>query len=107
MIRRERDRKSVCASDLDLLRRMLNSVHAGKAPKGILVHDLAEAIRELRQRVRWHDTPGARSEERVCFRSRFAAPHVEQRARRKGAERHSCPRPGGSDTGTAPARALA
>jgi hypothetical protein len=34
-------------------------VHAGKAPKGIHVHDLAEAIRELRQRVRWHDTPGA------------------------------------------------
>jgi hypothetical protein len=38
---------------------MLNSAHAGKAPKGIHVHDLAEAIRELRQRVRWHDTPGA------------------------------------------------
>jgi hypothetical protein len=45
--------------DDDLLRRMLNSVHAGKAPKGIHVHDLAEAIRELRRRVRWHDTPGA------------------------------------------------
>jgi hypothetical protein len=45
--------------DDDLLRRMLKSVHAGKAPKGIHVHDLAEAIRELRQRVRWHDTPGA------------------------------------------------
>src|SRR5260370_33506452 len=43
----------------DLLRRMLNSVHAGKAPKGIHVHDLAEAIRELRRRVRWHDTPEA------------------------------------------------
>jgi hypothetical protein len=38
---------------------MLKSVHAGKAPKGIHVHDLAEAIRELRRRVRWHDTPGA------------------------------------------------
>jgi hypothetical protein len=34
-------------------------VHAGKAPKGIHVHDLEEAIRELRRRVRWHDTPGA------------------------------------------------
>ena len=45
--------------DDDLLRRMLNSVHAGKAPKGFHGHDLAEAIRELRQRVRWHDTPGA------------------------------------------------
>src|SRR6202043_2877546 len=40
-------------------------------------------------------------------RRRFAAPHVEQRACRKGAERHSCPRFGRSDTGTAPARALA
>jgi hypothetical protein len=38
---------------------MLKSVHAGKAPKGIHVHDLSEAIREVRQRVRWHDTPGA------------------------------------------------
>ena len=45
--------------DDDLLRRMLNSAHAGKAPKGIHVKDLAEAIRELRRRVRWHDTPGA------------------------------------------------
>ena len=45
--------------DDDLLRRMLKSVHAGKAPKGIHVHDLAEAIQELRKRVRRHDTPGA------------------------------------------------
>ena len=45
--------------DDDLLRRMLNSAHAGKAPKVIHVHDLAEAIRELRRRVRWRDTPGA------------------------------------------------
>jgi hypothetical protein len=45
--------------DDDLLRRMLKSVHAGKAPKGIHVHDLAEAIKELRKRVRRHDTPGA------------------------------------------------
>jgi len=45
--------------DDDLLRRMLNSAHAGNVPKGIHVHDLAEAIRELRRRVRWHDTPGA------------------------------------------------
>src|ERR1700726_999175 len=45
--------------DDELLRRMLNSVHAGKAPKGIHVHDLEEAIREVRQRVRWHDTSGA------------------------------------------------
>jgi hypothetical protein len=34
-------------------------VHAGKAPKGFHVQDLAEAIRQLRQRVRWHDTLGA------------------------------------------------
>jgi hypothetical protein len=45
--------------DDDLLRRMLKSVHAAKAPKGIHVHDLAEAIQELRRRVRRHDTPGS------------------------------------------------
>jgi len=45
--------------DDDLLRRMLKSVHAGNAPKGIHVKDLAQAIGELRRRVRWHDTPGA------------------------------------------------
>ncbi len=44
--------------DDDLLRRMLASVRAGKAPKGIHVKDLAEAIQELRKRVRGHDTPG-------------------------------------------------
>ena len=42
--------------DDDLLRRMLKSVHAGKAPNGIHVHDLEEAIKELRKRVRKHDT---------------------------------------------------
>jgi len=46
--------------DDDLLRRMLASVKAGKAPKGIYVRDLAQAIRELRRQVRWHDTAGAR-----------------------------------------------
>jgi len=46
--------------DDDLLRRMLSSVHARKAPKGIHVHDLEEAILELRRRVRRHDTPSAR-----------------------------------------------
>jgi hypothetical protein len=45
--------------DDDLLRRMLASVKAGKAPKGIHVQDLAEAIRELRKRVRRHDTAAA------------------------------------------------
>jgi hypothetical protein len=38
---------------------MLKSVRAGKAPKGIHVQDLDEAIGELRKRVRLHDTPGA------------------------------------------------
>jgi len=38
---------------------MLASVKAGKAPKGIKVRDLAEAIQSLRQRVRRHDTAGA------------------------------------------------
>ena len=45
--------------DDDLLRRMLASVKAGKAPKGIKVRDLAEAIQSLCQRVRRHDTAGA------------------------------------------------
>ena len=45
--------------DDDLLRRMLASVKAEKAPKGIKVRDLAEAIQSLRQRVRRHDTAGA------------------------------------------------
>jgi hypothetical protein len=44
--------------DDDLLRRMLASVNAGKAPKGIHAQDLAEAIQELRKRVRRHETPG-------------------------------------------------
>jgi len=33
-------------------------VRADNAPKGIHVHDLAEAIKELRRRVRAHDTEG-------------------------------------------------
>jgi hypothetical protein len=45
--------------DDDLLKRMLASVKAGKAPKGIHVKDLAQAIGEVRKKVRWHDTPGA------------------------------------------------
>ena len=44
--------------DDDLLRLMLKSVRADNAPKGIHVHDLAEAIKELRRRVRTHDTEG-------------------------------------------------
>jgi hypothetical protein len=46
--------------DDDLLRRMLASVKAGKAPKGLHVRDLAEAIEELRRRVRQrHGARGA------------------------------------------------
>lgn len=45
--------------DDDLLRRMLASVKAGKAPRGLRARDLAEAIRQLRRRVRRHGTPGA------------------------------------------------
>ena len=45
--------------DDDLLRRMLASVKAEKAPNGIKVRDLAAAIQSLRQRVRRHDTAGA------------------------------------------------
>ncbi len=43
--------------DDDLLQRMLKSVRAGNAPKGLHVHDLAEAIAELRKQVRRHETP--------------------------------------------------
>src|SRR6202162_5310763 len=46
--------------DDDLLHRMLNSVHAGKAPKGIHVYDLEEAILEMRRSVRLHDTSSDR-----------------------------------------------
>jgi hypothetical protein len=53
--------------DDDLLRRMLASVKAGKAPKGLHVRDLAEAIAQLRRRVRRHGTLGA---QRVAALSR-------------------------------------
>jgi hypothetical protein len=47
--------------DSDLLRRMLRSVHAGNAPKGVHVRDLEEAILELRKRKgRRHQTPGTK-----------------------------------------------
>ena len=45
--------------DDDLLRRMLKSVRAGNCPKGIHVHDLADAIADLRKHLRRHDAPGA------------------------------------------------
>lgn len=46
--------------DNDLLRRMLRSVHAGNAPKGVHVRDLQEAILELRKKVRRHVTRGTK-----------------------------------------------
>lgn len=46
--------------DNDLLRRMLRSVHAGNAPKGVQVRDLQEAILELRKKVRRHVTRGTK-----------------------------------------------
>ena len=45
--------------DDDLLRRMLKSVRAGDAPKGLHVRDLEEAIKSLRNHVRWHETPAS------------------------------------------------
>jgi hypothetical protein len=45
--------------DDDLLKRMLGSVRAGQGPKGLRVRDLAEAIKDLRKRVRRHDTAGS------------------------------------------------
>jgi len=44
--------------DDDLLQRMLKSVRACDAPKGIRSRDLAEAIQSLRKQVRRHETPG-------------------------------------------------
>jgi hypothetical protein len=55
--------------DDDLLRRMLKSVKAGKAPKGLHVRDLKEAIEQLRRRVRRHGTLGA---QRAAAASRLA-----------------------------------
>ncbi|MGC2124893.1 MAG: hypothetical protein WA652_18760, partial [Xanthobacteraceae bacterium] len=46
--------------DDELLRRMLTSARAGKAPKGVHVEDLAEAIQDLRKSMRRHESPGAR-----------------------------------------------
>jgi hypothetical protein len=46
--------------DDDVLRRMLASAKAGKLPKGFHAGDLQEAIRQMRAKVRLHDTPGAR-----------------------------------------------
>src|SRR5580658_663343 len=68
--------------DDDLLLRMLNSVHAGTAPKGIHVHDLAEAIRELRRRVRWHDTPGAHRSAAIKAKKNTEK-NTKKRARKK------------------------
>jgi hypothetical protein len=45
--------------DDDVLRRMLASAKAGKLPKGFHAGDLLEAIRQMRARVRLHDTPSA------------------------------------------------
>jgi hypothetical protein len=46
--------------DDDLLRRMLVSIDKGKVPKGFRGAQLRDAVREIRQYVRRHDTPGAR-----------------------------------------------
>lgn len=56
--------------DDDLLRRMLKSVRAGDCPKGIHVHDLAEAIASLRKHIRQHDTPGAERAVRLKRRAK-------------------------------------
>jgi hypothetical protein len=46
--------------DDDLLGRMLVSIEKGHAPKGVRGAQLRDAVREIRQYVRRHDTPGAR-----------------------------------------------
>jgi hypothetical protein len=43
--------------DDDLLRRMLKSARAGTLPKGFRAGDIAEAIKQMRAKVRLHDTP--------------------------------------------------
>ncbi|MGA3309740.1 MAG: hypothetical protein ABSD08_14170 [Xanthobacteraceae bacterium] len=46
--------------DDDLLRRMLVSIGKGAVPKGFRGAHLRETVREIRQYVRRHQTPGAR-----------------------------------------------
>ncbi len=55
--------------DDDLLRRMLRSVHAGNAPKGVHVRDLQEAILQLRRKVRRHETPGTERAAKIKLRA--------------------------------------
>ena len=55
----------------------------------------AEIRQEHRRRAAHQGAGGPRSQALSRrARRRSAAPHAEERARRKGAERHSCPRPG-------------
>jgi hypothetical protein len=46
--------------DDDVLQRMLKSAHAGTLPKGFHAGDIAEAIKQMRAKVRLHDTAAGR-----------------------------------------------
>ena len=46
--------------DDDVLQRMLKSARAGKLPKGFRAGDIAEAVKQMRAKVRLHDTPAGR-----------------------------------------------
>ena len=46
--------------DDDVLRRMLKSCHAGTLPKGFHAGDIAEEIKQMRAKVRRHDTPAGK-----------------------------------------------
>ncbi len=46
--------------DDDLLRRMLECIDKGQVPKGFRGDQLRAAVRDIRQYVRRHETPGAR-----------------------------------------------
>jgi hypothetical protein len=46
--------------DDDVLQRMLKSARAGTLPKGFHAGDIAEAIKQMRAKVRLHDTPAGR-----------------------------------------------
>jgi hypothetical protein len=60
--------------DDDVLSRMLASARARRLPKGFHANDLAEAIRQMRARVRRHDTPSAHRVAAIKRKSKASSP---------------------------------